>query len=187
MILRIMFPSRAIPESERAHCVRFLVGFGGLIVAWAVVHDLNLMRIDHRHFTEFHRPLLPLSSHFLLAIQYAVVATLGPGLLFGAVAFCLCRLGPWQTIRFRKAWFGFLPFLVAVEAASLFAGYLARKRFIEDGSFLFPEVFYPDVSPGILFTQSANIAAYLAAFIGSLLFFLILTLVRYFSRPREGI
>lgn len=173
-----MFPSAAIPVSERKNCVRFLVGFCAVIVTWAVVHDLNLVRIEPRHFTEFHRPLLPIRSPSLLAIQYALVASVGPGLLFGGITFCLCRLGSRPRISLWKALRCFLPILVVIEGASLLAGFFGRRLFLEEGLFLYPEIAYPDTTPGILFTQSANITAYLAAFGCSLLFFIALAFVR---------
>ena len=59
--------------------VRFALAFAVVVVSWACLHDVYLIGIEPRHFTEYHRPLLPIRNHTLLALQYAFVATVGPG------------------------------------------------------------------------------------------------------------
>lgn len=139
--------------------------FGGTIIAWAILHDIHLARVEVRHFSEFHRPLLPLVHPALLAVQYALVATTGPGLVFGALAFVACRRGPRTKRRLLTAWLAFLPALAAIEALSLAAGSVARDRFLTNRPMPYPDHLYPEHSVGIAYTQSANLTAYLSALV----------------------
>jgi len=143
-----------IPDTERRTLARFVIVFALTIMAWAAAHDL---------FTEYHRPLLPLSDHRLLALQYATVATLGPGMVFGALAFAACRLGPRASHSLRFAWRLFLPFIVLIEASTLAVGAWARARYAAGQSLPYPDWLYPDTTAGIAYSQSVNVTAYLAA------------------------
>lgn len=152
-----------IPEQERGHVVRFALVFCGMIVAWAVLHDLYLIGIEPRHFTEYHRPLLPITHHGLLALQYASVATVGPGLVFGFLAWLACRAGKRRPGSLTRAAGGFTLVMLMVEAGLLLIGAHARERFEQGAAPLYPLWAYPDHSPGILVTQTVNISAYLFA------------------------
>ncbi|MDF3057680.1 MAG: hypothetical protein K0R17_1895 [Rariglobus sp.] len=154
-----------LDENERRILATFVITYGLSIVTWAFLHDLHLISVEPRHFTEYHRPLLPLSNHGLLALQYATVATLGPGMAFGAVTFAVCRLGSWPRIGAGPAWRTFLPFVAAIEISALLTGALARSRHAAGLSLPYPEMLYPDTTAGIAYSQSVNITAYLAAVI----------------------
>lgn len=152
-----------IPESERRTCAAFVITFGVTIIVWASLHDLYLIGIEPRHFTAYHRPLLPLSDHRLLALQYATVATLGPGMVFGALAFAASRLGSRTPHSLRSAWRLFLPVIAIIETCTLLAGSWARMRHAAGQSLPYPEALYPDATARIAYSQSVNITAYLAA------------------------
>jgi len=152
-----------IPETERRTLAWFVIVFALTIMAWAAAHDLYLISVEPRHFTEYHRPLLPLSDHRLLALQYATVATLGPGMVFGALAFAACRLGPRASHSLRFAWRLFLQFIVLIEASTLAVGAWARARYAAGQSLPYPDWLYPDTTAGIAYSQSVNVTAYLAA------------------------
>lgn len=152
-----------LSEPERSHLSGFMITFGLTIVAWACAHDLYLIGIEPRHFTEFHRPLLPLTNHTALAIQYATVATLGPGMVFGALSYATARVGSPPQLTLKTAWCSFLPFIVIIEAAALLAGEFARTRHAAGQSLPYPLPLYPDDTAGIAYSQSVNITAYLAA------------------------
>ena len=173
-----------IPETERHTLARFVIVFALTIMAWAAAHDLYLISVEPRHFTEYHRPLLPLSDHRLLALQYATVATLGPGMVFGALAFAACRIGPRASHSLRFAWRLFLPFIVLIEASTLAVGAWARARYAAGQSLPYPDWLYPDTTAGIAYSQSVNVTAYLAAtaFGGCYL----VTLARISRRPVTG-
>lgn len=132
-------------------------------MAWASLHDLYLIGIEPRHFTAYHRPLLPLSDHRLLALQYATVATLGPGMVFGALAFVACRLGSRTPRSLGCAWRLFLPVIAIIEGSTLIVGAWARSRHAIGASLPYPDALYPDSTAGIAYSQSVNITAYLAA------------------------
>ncbi|HSH94648.1 MAG TPA: hypothetical protein VK968_10930, partial [Roseimicrobium sp.] len=55
-----------LSESERRTCAAFVITFALTIIVWACAHDLYLIGVEPRHFTEYHRPLLPISDHRLL-------------------------------------------------------------------------------------------------------------------------
>ena len=152
-----------IPDQVRGPLARFVLVFGGMIVAWACLHDLYLIGIEPRHFTEYHRPLLPIEHHGLLAIQYAAIATTGPGLAFGFLAWQACRSGKRPAVRLRNAAAGFGLVLATVEAGLLLLGWHARQRIEQGLPPLYPAWAYPDQTPGILITQTINISAYLFA------------------------
>lgn len=168
---------RLDPPEQRAFTA-FVIAFGASIMAWACLHDLHLIRTEPRHFTVYHQPLLPLTNHTLLALQYAVAATLGPGMVFGGITFAVSRLGQSPRIGLRRALAWFIPFLAAIEIASLRVGALARSRHATGAALPYPEFFYPDDTAGIAYSQSVNLTAYLAAGVFGALYLLTLTLLR---------
>lgn len=178
-------PRLPLDENERRTLASFVIAFGVTIVAWAFAHDLHLIRIEPRHFTDYHRPLLPITDHTLLALQYATVATLGPGMLFGAVAFAAARMGRRPRIGLRRAWACFLPFVALIETASLLVGRLARSRHASGEPLPFPAWCYPDETAGIAYSQSVNVTAYLAATVFGALFLVLLFLRRTSRRTRR--
>lgn len=153
----------ALPQPERAQLVRFALTFAPIIVGWAVLHDLHLIHAEPRHFTEYHRPLLPLSDLRLLALQYATVATFGPGLVFGALAYAACRGGGAPKLGLPPVAIGFALVVALAEVAILALGSFSLRRFQAGGATLYPESLYPDLTPGIVYSQSVNISAYLVA------------------------
>jgi len=152
-----------LPDAERPHVVRFVITFALTTVAWAIAHDLYLIHVEPRHFTEYHRPLLPITNHALLAIQYATVATLGLGMVFGAFAWAASRLGrrPKHTLRF--AWLLFCPTILLLETATWLVGTYARSRHAAGLPLPYPDYLYPDRTSGIAYSQSVNLTAYLGA------------------------
>ena len=165
------------PDGEERTLAVFVIAFGLTIAAWACAHDLHLISVEPRHFTAYHRPLLPISNHGLLAIQYAIVATLGPGMAFGALTFAVCRLGSRPQLSLRFAWWLLLPCLTLIEATALLSGMIARHRYAAGQPSLYPASLYPDASVGIAYSQSVNITTYLAA-IGFGLVYLTILLIR---------
>ena len=169
-----------IPEQERRPLARFMLAFASLILAWAFLHDLYLIGLEPRHFTEYHRPLLPLERHGLLALQYASVATLGPGLAFGFLAWLACRAGARAPVQLSSALGGFVLLLIAMEVLLLALGALARARLAAGLPPLYPTVAYPDLTPGIVVTQTINLSAYLVAPAAGALYLLL----RFLNRAR---
>ena len=180
--MKHLLPSLA--ETERPHLVRFVITFALTIVTWACAHDLYLIHVEPRHFTEYHRPLLPITNHALLALQYATIATFGPGMVFGALAWAVSRRGdrPPHTLRF--AWILFVPTILLVETATLLVGSYARSRHAAGLPLPYPDSFYPDNTAGIAYSQSVNLTAYLGAVTLGGAYLLTLFLLRH--RPRPG-
>lgn len=166
------------PKSEHRVLSLFVMTFGLTVTVWAWAHDLYLIGVEPRHFTEYHIPLLPISDHRLLALQYAVIATLGPGMVLGALTFAVCRIGKRVPHSLITAWKVLLPFIALIEAASFVVGKLAVARLKAGGLLPYPETFYPETTPGIVYTQSVNITAYIAAVILGGVYLITLLLLR---------
>ncbi|WP_310820480.1 hypothetical protein [Stratiformator vulcanicus] len=58
------------------------------------MHDLVLIRIEPRHFTEFHYDIPWTRDLNLLAVLYASGASVSPGLFFGLLLYYCGRCGP---------------------------------------------------------------------------------------------
>ncbi|MET0261496.1 MAG: hypothetical protein ABW223_01265 [Rariglobus sp.] len=169
---------KGLSETEQRDLARFVIVFALTIVGWACLHDVYLMGVEPRHFTEYHRPLLPITNHALLAVQYAAVATFGPGMVFGALTFAASRLGSPRALELRNVWLGFLPVIALVEASALQAGNWARHRYVEGRDPLYPRLLYPDDTAGIAYSQTVNLTAYLAAAVFGISFLVCVWLVR---------
>lgn len=163
--------NRFVPENEKLNFVRFALVFMAYISTWAILHDQIVIRIEPRHFTEYHRPLLDISNLTLLAIQYGFIATFGLGIVFGMVTFFLSRNGPLTQLSFKEVFIRFIPFSLIVEFICLSAGYGEYRHFQTHGEHLiYPDSVFPDETLGIAITQTMNLTAYLLAGIGSILF-----------------
>lgn len=176
--------SGGLSENAQRDLARFVIVFALTVVSWACLHDAYLIRIEPRHFTEFHRPLLPITNHGLLAIQYACVATVGPGMVFGALTFFVSRLGTRRPVRLLHVWLCFLAVLASVESVALLAGNVAKHRYIEERDPIYPAYFYPDDTAGIVYSQTVNLTAYLAATVFGVSFLVFIWLIRKTDNPR---
>ncbi len=148
-------------SSERPYVLRFTLFFAIVITAWVVIHDVHLMAVEPRHFTEFHREVLPLSNLNLLAVQYALIASLGPAVLYGFLAYFACRTFSFYPVELMKCGCGFILLICLFEYGLLCVGRYAYNQFITTGETLYPKTFYPELSDGIIYTQSVNVSAYL--------------------------
>lgn len=148
----------------------FTMGFAGVIACWAFLHDWWLITVEPRHFTEFHPPLLSISHPVLLALQYAVVASLGPGLAYGMMVYFAARRGRWKKLALRPLLLVFCPVLLAVEAVVTGMGLWAVGRFDGGLAPLYPEWLYPELSRGLVYTQTVNISTYAVAPLSGLLY-----------------
>lgn len=162
-IVKIALIHRLVSPSEQPYLIRAALLFAGVVVLWAVVHDMYLISVEPRHFTEYHRELLPISNHYLLALQYATVATFGPGLCFGFLAYFACRTGSKAKASLFHVWLGFVALIIAIELVLIGLGHYSRSQFKSGLSPLYPEFLYPELSSGIVYTQTVNISAYLIA------------------------
>lgn len=99
----------------------------------------------------------------LLALQYGFIATFGPGLVFGFFAYFACRGGHKNKVDIRRVAIGFLILVTVVEGMLLSLGYHARAQFMLDQTTFYPAKYYPELTAGIVFTQTVNLSAYLFA------------------------
>jgi hypothetical protein len=155
--------SSLLPPEERPIAVRFALYLALSVFGWTALHDIHLIHIEPRHFTEFHQKLLPIENLVLLALQYAFVASFGPGLLFGFLGYAFSRLGrgpkfePWHVTK------GFLLVIFSLECVLLGIGHFAWLHFERTGTVLYPKTWYPELEIGLVYTQTINISAYLLA------------------------
>jgi hypothetical protein len=163
---------RLVPSQESSHLLRFVVAFASIIVTWAMVHDLHLMAVEPRHFTEFHPPLLDLKSPPLLAAQYAVVATSGPALAFGFFAYFACRSVPLPKVSLLKPAVGLVAVLIIIEMLLRWMGHHARVRWVTTHTTMLPAILFPERTPDLVYTQTINLAAYLIAPLSGALYLL---------------
>ena len=167
-----------LSSDERPILVRFALAFALVIVGWAVLHDLHLITVEPRHFTVYHRPLLPIHSHALLAVQYALVASFGPGIAFGFLAYFAARGGTAPKSEFRVVLCGFVAVLILVELVLLTIGSSAKTTFSTHGTTLFPKNWYPELTASEVYTQTVNIGAYLFAPLSGVAYLLVVRMKR---------
>lgn len=172
---------KLIPADEKRLFVRFALSFMGYISLWAILHDQIIIRIDSRHFTDYHRPILNISNHTLLAIQYGFIATFGLGLVFGMMTYCVSRFGRLRKLPFKDVFLRFMVLSLIVEFICLILGYLEHLYYGSHREHLFyPDFVFPDSTHGIAITQTMNISAYLLAGVSAFIFWTYL----YFMRKR---
>lgn len=177
---------RWIPVEEEKLFTKFSLGFMVYISLWAILHDQIVIRIEPRHFTEYHRPLLNLSNPTLLAIQYGFIATFGLGIVFGMITYFVTQYGRLVRIPLKKVFMQFVGLSLLIESICLTLGYLQYLHYRNERTHLFyPESIFPDQTLGIAITQTINVSAYLFAGLGSFLFWLYLFRYRKKAGLRE--
>lgn len=131
----------------------------------AAMHDQYLIRIHAEHFTVWHYRIPFTTNHTLLAILYALGASITPGLVLGTILFVAGRLFSPPKKSLRTIFAGVVLVALAVEICALMAGFLAWRQ--KKG--IFPEILYPDDTAGLAITQSIQITAYLSGMVFSLI------------------
>lgn len=149
---------QVLPGETLGTCLTTILGVWLMVFLYAAIHDQFIMRIHHEHFTVWHYQIPFTRNLSLLAVLYAFGGSISPGLLLGAVLYVVGRL--FDLPKKSRAWI-FLHVgivIVAAEMCSIGAGLTAWKL----GRGIYPDVLYPDYSPGLAITQSAQFTAYLA-------------------------
>lgn len=174
------FAHRIIPGETRACFFKTVFGVWFLVWIFAALHDQYLIRIHPEHFTVWHYRIPWTDDLTLLSIAYAFGASISPGLILGTSLYIAGRLFDRPKLRIRTILLGVVLVFIAVEFCALLTGWIAWRA----GCEIFPEWLYPDNTPGILITQSIQIAAYLSGAVFSLL--LIVSLWIYRGRLRDN-
>ncbi len=142
------------------------VVYGVWMAVWlyATLHDLYLIRIAPEHFTEYHYKIPFTENLTLLAILYALGASISPGLLLGTVLYFVGRFGSRPKLNPGSIIFSTVWVCLAVECCAVATGLMAWHL----GRGIYPEWVYPDETPGIAITQTIQVTAYLSGMVLSL-------------------
>ena len=89
------------------------------VAIYAVCHDQYIVRIEPRHFTEYHEPLWGLESPALLAAAHASLASIGPGCLLGVACLLAGWFGSYPRIPDRSVMKGVWLVIGGAELVSL--------------------------------------------------------------------
>jgi len=135
------------------------VVYGVWMVVWiyATLHDQYLIRIAPEHFTLYHYRIPFTQDYTLLAILYALGASISPGLALGVALYVVGRLGSRPKLTTKTIIVSVIWTCVVVEICGLATGLVAWRT----NRGLFPAWVYPDQTRGILTTQTIQITAYL--------------------------
>lgn len=175
----MLFFRKSLVEEPRPTSYSIVGGVAGIIMGWALLHDQYLVRIAPEHFTEYHEPLWGIQKPWLLAAAYAVVATIGPGLILGMVYLILGRGGDRKKVTRRYILLGALVVVSLTELICLATGLWVWKT----GDVFYPDDWFPDHTLPIKITQTIQITAYLASAVLSTVFAFLI----YFRRRRDGL
>lgn len=163
-------------------CLGTILGTWLIVWIFAALHNQYLIRIHPEHFTVWHYriPLTP--DHTLLAILYALGASITPGLVLGLCLYGSGRLFPPPKMPVGQILRGVAAVAVATEICALLAGFAAWRK--QGG--IYPADFYPDDTVGLGITQSIQITAYLS---GAMFSLILLARVWWWrlSRRRNGV
>ena len=136
-----------------------------VIVAWGALHNQYLIRIEPRHFTVFHPTWLALDNLTLLGIQYAFLATVGPAGLYGILTYFAAWAGPRPKITLHQVLWQTVAMIGVIEFACLLMWWAAATWYdAHQRPLLLPAAWFPELSRGIVITQTINLFAYAAAF-----------------------
>lgn len=153
-------------HDQRSTSYATIFGVAVIVIIWAVVHDQYLVRIAPEHFTEYHEPLWGIREPALLALLYAIAASMGPGLLLGLATAFFGRSGSNHKIPPRSLILGSVFVVIATEITAASSGLFV---FVTDDVF-YPETWFPDLTLPIKITQTIQISAYLGAAVFSAIF-----------------
>ena len=160
-----MIPLMPVPPGERGHYLRWVVTVASVIVAWGMMHNQYLIRIEPRHFTVFHPRWLPLTDLTLLGMQYAFLATVGPAGLYGILSYFAARHGRLPKLSLRHVLLHVMVMIAAIEAMCLLMWWATATWYdAHQQPLILPAAWFPEVSRGIVITQTINLYAYAASF-----------------------
>jgi len=159
---------------SRSNFYKVVVGTWLLVWLYAFLHDLYLIRIHPPHFTEWHYHIPFTQNYNILALIYSLGASVSPGLIFGLSLYICGRLfnAPKLSVSFLLKGTAFI--FIAVEICAGLAGLYSWKT----KNCLFPEELYPELSHGLIITQSIQLTAYLSGALFSLLWLMIIIRIR---------
>ena len=152
-----------------------------VIVVWSVVtiyamlHNQYIVRIAPEHFTIYHCGLEWLSGNDnILALGYAFLAAISPGLFFGFFLGISCRFGELPKVSVKLAVLITIMVIVIAEIVSIISGlYVYFKK-----EPLYPLSWCGDYGLPVLITNTIQMTCYIMSILGAGLAILITTFVR---------
>jgi cytochrome bd-type quinol oxidase subunit 1 len=129
------------------------------VAIYAVLHDQYVVRIEPRHFADYHPLVWGVTSPALQAAILAFCASIGPGFMLGIACVLAGWIGSRPRISNRFVIRGVLTVIVCAEIASLLSGWwvFGTRRP------LYPEIVYPEQTLSLMITQTIQITCYLAS------------------------
>ena len=134
------------------------------VAIYAVAHDQYVVRIEPRHFIQYHEQIPGIVSPALQAAILAFFASIGPGFMLGLACVVAGWIGSRPRIPDRFVMRGVLVVIACAELASLLSGLWVYKT----GQPLYPDFVYPEETLSIAITQTIQITCYLASALFSL-------------------
>jgi len=171
---------RSLISKPRGIIYRTILQAWLLVAAYAVAHDQYLVRIEPRHFTEYHPSIPGIDSPLLQAAIIAFSASFAPGLALGIACTLAAWAGTWPQLSRRYIFTG----VSVVIALSEIASQLSRVWVMKRGSSFYPDIVFPERSLPILITQTVQITCYLASATLSFSLLLLMLYTRYLLRQK---
>jgi hypothetical protein len=158
------------PPAERGQLITFQLWTAVTILVYGIVHDQWVMAVSADHFTLYHPKLIETRWPRLNTAALAAVATLGPGLVLGALLWMAARWGEKRPrLLYPVVWRRLLVLLACLEVAAMSVGFVSAWRFerlVAEG-LLLPEWVYPEMEKGLVVAQTIQLFTYAAAAVGS--------------------
>jgi hypothetical protein len=129
------------------------------VAIYAVLHDQYIVRIEPRHFTDYHPIVLGVTSPALQAAILAFFASIGPGFLLGIACVVAGWMGSRPRIPDHFVMRGVLVVIGCGEIASLLSGLWVFKT----RQALYPDFVYPEETLSLVITQTMQITCYLTS------------------------
>ena len=146
-----------------------------LVALYAVAHDQYLVRIEPRHFTEYHAPLWEIENPAILAAIHSFLASFGPGLTLGMACVLVAWKGAYPRLSRRFILTGVLVVILLTEGTALLSWLWVRRH----GASFYPDAFFPERSLPLVTTQTIQVTCYLASAMFSFLLLCTMGWVRW--------
>lgn len=146
-----------------------------MVTIYAMLHDQYIVRIAPEHFTIYHCGLEWLSGNAnILALGYAFLAAISPGLFFGFFLGISCKFGKLPKVSIKSAVLITMMVIVLAEIVSIISGLYVHFK----NEPLYPLSWSGDYGPSMLITNTIQITCYIMSILGAGLAILITTFVR---------
>ena len=129
------------------------------VAIYAVLHDQYVVRIEPRHFADYHPIVWGVTSPALQAAILAFFASIGPGFMLGIACVVAGWIGSRPRIPDSFVMRGVLVVIVCAEVASLISGLSVFKT----RQPLYPDFVYPEETLSLVITQTIQITCYLTS------------------------